>query len=717
MVDGLPSDVYMGTDDLGPVCAARPDWQGLIVTAFSTAEAAAEHFSLSSGRAENADGVEVGWLRTFDAMRDLARYGVTGIWWRDLNVFSRFAVRPDEAGMTFPTLVVQTNERASADQITDIACVSRTGTRTISAGGFVWWSRFDLIDAGWERFVDDDEPLLHWPNGAMLYEILQGNSAELWFGEEPVLGPWGSADGTLAFFTGPSLAKRFHDGYHGRIRKLVSDEEDLEAPLRIVEVADPKARLARLTEPPFPTVVINPGAPRGASAIVQYGAEVTVETVKGRYVLEDGNVLHPRELVDTWPGYGTIRWDGAGTFQQLELGRTFASTAFQRLGHGLGELSDSELAEIAEDFLAQGPVEYVRPADVGIRELRNLFVLGVWNTVTGLRSTETFDGVELAIKYLSVNETEADRPARQGGAHGPWQLGFGGSDDAELEDRTGAAYQHAMLQLLQRDLRTGHRPSTTDNIVSLSNLVLRTMKLEFAGYVGDLAWRLSVDDSQLERLAASEGFPFDVSELQSWLASVEMEPQPEDLALVRERLGEATDLLEPNSRLFLSQAMQDRKNRGGSPVMDYAPVSVGITKAMEVELVALLRRFRDQHPDAAGAHPIVTRNDKVIHDFFTDDHKRPTLGAMPHLLKTVDEGLQRAWTDFVDAVDGGRQIRTKKFRDLLNKTSMHYRNGGAHDSAITQQVCESCLSDLVGENGAPGAIGLIATVKANAQRV
>jgi hypothetical protein len=712
----LPDDVFMGFDLHGPVAGVSMHSPGSVGVAFTTLEAAEDFYGISPTGSTNDDGVEVLWSSTYDAMQALAQYGSTSILWNDIDVHARFAIRPDEAAHTLPTFAVQTSANGRIAETPTVRCLGRVRSRMIDRGDLLWWSRFDLIDRGWSRFVDADEPLVHWPNGDPLYAFVRGESSEVWFGEEPILGPWGSADGTLAFFTGPNPAQHFYGGYNGEIRTMLSEGDDENQPIRLIQITDLKAHLANRTVPSFlATIVINPASPRGMSAIVHFNAtDTVVESVAGRYALHDNNVLQHSESIDTWPGYGTMLWSGAGKYQQLDLERSFSTNAFHNLG-SVDNLTSAELDDVVHDFMSHHEPVPIRPTELEQYPLADVFLISAWDTVTGLRSAECFNDVGSAIKWIADYEASVDRRLRTNGAHGSWQLGFGGSTDFNQETLLGESFQRALERQLREDVSRGHSPSQLDNVVALTNRVLRSLQIEVMGYVGDIAWRISVDDAQYENLAEPQDFPFSEGDLRLWLTTVAQEPLPEDLALVRERLGEATDLLEPNSRLFLANAIHDRKKRGGSPVMDYAPVSVGITKALEVELSAILSTFKYQHPSAHADHAIVTRNDEGIRKFFDGEYK-PGLGDFVHWSKTVDNGLQRAWTDYLGQFELGRKLTNSRFRELLSKTRIRYRNGGAHDSAIPLAVCEACLSDLVGEPGKPGALDYIARVKTEARQ-
>jgi hypothetical protein len=107
------------------------------------------------------------------------------------------------------------------------------------------------------------------------------------------------------------------------------------------------------------------------------------------------------------------------------------------------------------------------------------------------------------------------------------------------------------------------------------------------------------------------------------------------------------------------------------------------------------------------------RDDTQLADFL-HGRRGPSLGEMRHLLKSTPDGIQREWTDYLDGLRDGRELRTGRFREFIHKVAEAYRNGGAHNSAIPMATAESCLRNVVGEIGEPGWLAKVVFVKASA---
>jgi hypothetical protein len=653
-------------------------------------------------------------LSTFEAARSLSSRGAAALEWVDTKQFARFAVRPEEAGNDFPTMVIAVDRSGKPPQETEHAAITRLGPRRVSAGSFLWWSRFDIIDRFAARYLDDDEPFVGWMNGSPLYEVVQGESSEIWFGEEPVLGSDGSADGVLAFFTLPVYAQHFAATFRGRRRIVSASPDDDEGSLQIVEVPDLLQRLSERQDMPPIDIVINPGAPRTMIGVVYDIEEPLVQNLAAAYRLTPGNRLVFSEPVVEWQGSGTLHWSGGSSFVERPLGRTFSLAPMAALGHNPAEMTDHELDEVVARFLDESPAKRVWADEAGRLPLTEVFIVSARDNVTKLTWVESFEGFPHALSWLIEYERMADRPRRVDGSHGCWQLGFAGSGESEREDEVGAAFGASLHSILVQSARRGYRADDVDSVVTLCNVVLKTMRVQTMGYCADLAWRLAAEDGQIKTLERQEAFPLKRGELRGWLRTIEFEPEPSQMIEIRNRLGDAAELLEPKSRLFLATAFGDWDTRGHSPLMDYSPVSISIVKALETELVEILEAFANRQ-EATTEVTVVSDNDRLLQAFLTSRTQRPTLGQMRHLLKSPEGELHRLWTTFVDKLPEGRELRSSRFREFLAKAASRYRNSGAHDSAISLATAEGCIREVVGTPGSAGYLATVAKAKHSAR--
>ena len=60
---------------------------------------------------------------------------------------------------------------------------------------------------------------------------------------------------------------------------------------------------------------------------------------------------------------------------------------------------------------------------------------------------------------------------------------------------------------------------------------------------------------------------------------------------------------------------------------------------------------------------------------------------------------------YLASLSNGNFLTSRKFvRRGLQRVINKYRNGGAHDCAIPEDVCRECVEEIVGEPGKPGYI-------------
>jgi hypothetical protein len=138
-------------------------------------------------------------------------------------------------------------------------------------------------------------------------------------------------------------------------------------------------------------------------------------------------------------------------------------------------------------------------------------------------------------------------------------------------------------------------------------------------------------------------------------------------------------------------------------------------KALEVELGAVFGSYRATLNGFVPAHNAAATDESHLAAFLAKapGRKPPTLGSMSYLLQPPNEGA----SDMIISLHGHLQslrnadfLTGKKFRkEGLQRVIHKYRNGGAHDSPITEDVCRACLSELLGTREQPGYIGRVAS--------
>jgi hypothetical protein len=671
-----------------------------------------------------ADVVPVGDPWKF--MRRAAGEGLAGIEGANAEAFPgrfMFMVRVEEAGATLPTVLASITEKGWD------ACLTRTGVANLDHAEVLHWQRFDILDqvtGSWGQLC----PFRCWEQGEALYE-LGSDSIVVLLANVPLLGNWNSTEGAFAFFTSEEQATHYHHHHlgDGRNRMLFvgpgapKDPHEAMASLRPTPVADLRARLEELSRiSPLAAWCVNPDGHRENSAYGRlfYGEHHPVglpddgseaprmAAVSGIWKVMPGNTFEMDRSMPPWTGRDTIRWSGGQSLQLLPLDRSFV------MDPGLDsiELEEHLTESEAEDVVAvhldsislEGAWQQLSAAVDQVANRLDQFHILCWDAVTGGGADFPwrFNGFSAALRHLAAYEREHDQHHRVEGAVSCGHIGFSGSGDAEFEELRSARFRLGLRRLALRVLRRGYRPDDAADLVALCNGTLSTLHVDFAGYAKDLLWTSPPEqaDEILEALEIAEHDRF------AWARSADAFVDARGKRLVAARVGDAAwALLLPQVRHFLGTAMTHLEDQGHAPQLDYAPISIEVVKALEVELVALLDGFRRSHGAAIPGHDANDMTDRVLVEFF--EGKKPTLGNMPFLLKRPKgkaSQLRLALHRYLASLPNGAFVTSASFVKGLQKAIDTYRNRGAHDSPILEGICRECVDVLVGHPDAPGYI-------------
>lgn len=713
-----------GVYGMGAVAAVMPDEASMRAFVEEHAEPLADLGRGPAGFTQVGD--------PWQFMRRAAEEGLAGIEGAVRAVYPdrfMFMVRVEEAGLLLPTVLASITETGWDE------CLTRTGVKPLDHAELLHWQRHDILDAVTGQWGQRC-PFRDWDHGAPLYELCTDDIVVL-LAHVPLLGDWNSTEGAFAFFTSEEEAQHYHQHHLGNGRNQMvlvgpgapDDPHEAMASLRPRVVADVKARLQELVEVrPFAAWCVNPDGHRENSAYGRtplgdvyvsddgQGADPgshSMVAVSGVWTLMPGNVFELASSMPAWNGRDTIRWSGGQSLQLLQLDRSFASEPPPQ-GLDLRGLTEAEAEEVASDALGGVDLEQSWSeltgggARIGTTALDHFHVV-CWDSVTGdgAEYPWVFPGFLAALKHLVAYEREHDRVHRVEGAVSCMHIGFSGSGDAEFEDLRSQRFQTGLRRIAVRVLRRGYRPSDAEHLVALCNWTLRTLHVDFAGFSKDLLWA-STTEQQESLLGQLE---IDPSAWASWASSADASVDPEGRKLVLARLGEsAWERLLPKSRHFLATALVHLSEQGHAPQLDYAPISLGVVKCLEVELVRLMESFRD----GVGARDLG-------HD--EDDHAQrslaafmagktpPTLGTISYLLrkpKGHTSGLIEALHAFLSELPNAEFLTSPKFaKRTLQKVINKYRNGGVHDSPIPELVCRECVDVLIGDPANPGCISQV----------
>jgi hypothetical protein len=661
-------------------------------------------------------------------MRRAAREGLAGIESPNKEAPPSgymFMVRVEEAGTTLPTVLASITEDGWDK------CLTRTGVKNLDHAEVFHWQRYDILDRVTGQWGKNC-PFRNWEQGDKLYE-LRSDSLVVLIANVPLLGDWNSPKGAFAFFTSKEEATHYHHHHlgDGRNRMLLvspgapEDAHEAMASLQPRPLNDLNSRLEELsTISPIAAWCVNPDGHRENSAYGRiFGSNFSdddlhrqapsMSAVSGIWNVQPNNYFKLIEPLAPWSTNDTIRWSGGQSLQLIPLDRTFI---LQQAIDGLiisDEPTDSDTEEMVTQFLESIGLEeswdHLFKTVDRVSERLEQFHIVCWDAVTGDGADHPwrFPSFLEALKHLAAYEREHDRHHRIEGAVSCGNIGFSGSGDAHFEDLRSSRFCLGLKRLALRTFQKSYQPRDATDLVALCNGTLSTLHVNFAGYAKDLLWASPSEQEEglLDDLGIDEG------EWRQWSDSSSATIDPTGRKLIIDQIGEANwELLLPQVQHFLATALLHLNQQGSAPQMDYAPISLEIVKALEVELSDIFRSFRDTIP----ARGMVYNEDDHAECslmFFLEGKKPPTLGPASHLFResgTDASELRKAFHQFLTGLPNGEFLTSNKFvKRGLQRVIHKYRNGGVHDSPISEQVCRECVKILI---GSPYQLGYIPQV-------
>lgn len=648
-----------------------------------------------------------------EAMDVLSRdYTVTGIQWEDRPGHAVvFATDLQDAGELWPTLAVEVGPSGLLTGTPFVSTLTRRGRHEErSAAELVRWVPWGDLDSQWSDVLGD-APLFGTGRRLELLELrLQGGQYRVSTTE--VLGPWSATSGTRVLFTSESAARWWWANRAPNHQAWVYYEPargtpDQERPLELVPVSSIRGLLEEDAKFDPPSVVVNPDCPRGLTGYITTDAgDPVLTSVSGEWAIGDDNATSRINDMRTWSGYGTVHMPFAGHGSRLVLGALGRSVGIEPLGESSDDLrgaARSELSSAISDAL-RSPVRYVDTSQA--LGLATTFAITGWDTITGdhlipIGVSSFLDGARW---ILDVDEHDRSHRIHGAGNHG--FIGLPGSEDEVAEELRSASLRRVAEETIHEVINRGYRPQDADRLLAAANQILTGTRIDAFGYLADLAFRADAVPGQLEVLTHPDG-DWTLADLDDVARAFTPEADPEGIQLLSERIGRDIALLDPSSTASLAGALLDYRTRGGSPMADYSPVTVQVSKALEIELVSMLEPFRREglfEPDGEAD------DDRELQAYLAGG-RAPTLGAFRHLLKQGSTPVHQALNRYVAGLANGKLLSSSKFRSQLSKVAERYRNPAAHDSLIELPRAEKCLEELLGSEQHPGLILQVAEWK------
>lgn len=722
MIDGFEAleNAFVLTADgrPHPVIASSPIGASAVV--LESESSANEHLQGWREDLELAGRGTAGLERVGDPwqfMRRAAGEGLGSIVNADTGDLFMFMVRVEEAGSELPTVLTLHDAQHNWGP-----SLTRSAKQLFKHSELLHWTRYDILDRVSGSF-GQLEPFRHWNSGDALFELGTDDVVALIL-EAPLLGDWNSTDGSYPFFTSHESAQHYlehHLPYQRHIKIFRAYGSNAATP-EVRPVTDISARLAELRElNPLITWCVNPDDHRENQAFGRvrdpwnrYGDDdaFRMSAVSGIWAVREGNRFELQEPMPGWSGRDTISWSGG---QSLALSPLDTSFGYEPLVEDAraGGMTDLELEDVVIQVLdgARLDPDWSLQEEGDSVDLDN-YVISCWDSVTGFGGTLATSTFMRALSLLAAYEREHDSLHRATGALSCQSVGFEGSKDTASEDERSARFRSGLERLGGRVLAHGYRPSDANDLVALCNGVLRTLHVDYAGYVKDLLW--AVNDNELDGLLGD--LSLDSGTATQWRDSAVLTFSNRGESLGIERLGEtAWSLLSDRARFFVATALHHLEIQGHAPQLDYAPISIEIVKALEVELGELLLAFRSQYQ---GESEPVETDSWFVQQLagFIAGGKAPSLGTYGHFLRRPESGdgpLLRGVREYVAGRPNADFLLDKKFRKSgLHKVAENYRNGGAHETPISEQTCRMCVDDVLGSIASPGYLPQLVSWKA-----
>ena len=216
------------------------------------------------------------------------------------------------------------------------------------------------------------------------------------------------------------------------------------------------------------------------------------------------------------------------------------------------------------------------------------------------------------------------------------------------------------------------------------------------GYIRDLA--ISISESEINSFL--ETIEMDLSDYERLKQKCEFLIDPIGEKIAMQKVGNLNwKKLSVRSQFFISTALAYFEEYGYSPQLDYAPISLEVCKALEVELQIFFQGFL-KSLDSSTITADESKRHEVALFRMLENGRPPSLGEMGYLFKDAskkDTNLSKSLNEYILTFPDTNYFLSRKFwNDEFQRVLNKFRNGGAHDSAINHKTCEQAIECLIG---------------------
>jgi hypothetical protein len=609
--------------------------------------------------------------------------------------------------------------------------------------------------------ISHEEGHVNFTDGTNWYSP-EGNTIVL-FAKDSAVGPFMPPEGYYPVFNSEDAASDFLEGRMGgafhimslvksdipnliRHQGVMSSELGPKGELRAVvrQVDNLVNHLSQVKTlfslPPYSSFVINPAGHREDTAWGVFpeldSDDLRINSIGASWKLTPSHEYVNLSRFDQFMGHDTF-FLGPMDFQVSDLGRSLGRFEPIVDGEDLRSLTPIEAKEIIRDLICgrydevdfwsslQGADDSWQNFDTNDgmdsvghpnktldihMKFMGKWVINFWDTVDGEKLGPFYlEGPFELANALCALELE-DRTSRISGRRGHGSIGFDGSGNPDLEAATGDGLKNAIIEICVRMVSRGYRPSDALDMAAASNRILKSFRVGVCGNTADiLISHIPTEARSTEQLLGELNINPDLYE--SLLTSVKAEIDPQGEQLLLNRIGkELHSSLLLRSKLFLSTALLQFQNLGRSPCLDYAPVSVQIVKALEYELRELASHLVFGF---LGDRPVGPSREEDTFFYVRENlREKVSLGSITYAIKS----LKSPKTSILKYA--AQRLADSGLTTLSDRSTMHliledvlkkYRNGGAHESAISYETCEACIRDLIGSIDRPGLVFRVAS--------
>jgi hypothetical protein len=682
----------------------------------------------------------------------------------DGRILFPFMTRREEAGGQWPT-VLGSGLRCDTGTYLTLLGQARFGPHDLCQ--WVRWDIMDRASAklGTEqplRSHDPGEPfwcLSHEPDEVQFVEAgqryrIQGRAVVL-FAKDSVLRQFMPPEGYYPVFTSEEDAVEFLTYRMGGAFQIMQADphpcptffqtkglmaQDLgpggSLIATLMRVGDLSSHLTEVRKtfqlPPYACFVLNPAGHRENVAWGRFADagdnDLVLKSVGAKWKLLTGHQYSNLERIDQFNREDTF-FLGPSEFRFAELRRTLGRFAPVLKEINLRGLTATEAGELIRDFIVRGaegpttgdvmgsPLELDTASDStdSAGQLPNAkayepclhrWVLNFWDTVDGERMEPSYFDTPFELARALYRLELDDRPARVLGMRGNSSIGFEGSGNQELENAGGVGFLTALIRICQRMAEYGYRPRDAMDMAAAANAVLESCRISLCTNVADALISHIPDDAHpSDRLMDGMGLPEEIRE--QLIEFIEAGTDPEGDNLLRGRIGDdAVARLPARTRLFLATALLQFDSIGKSPCIDYAPVSVQVVKALEFEMRELAAAaVSGFSPPADASTP--SREEETLFHVLENRREMVTLGSITYAFKAAGKaqaGILQHMARQLEAFGLLDLTQRQTVRLIINDVLNRFRNGGAHEQAISYDTCMECIDTLVGSHALPGLI-------------